>query len=318
MFSRRSPDRELVRRNAAGGFPTDYLVARVKGRRTTLVADWPALVARGLPPDMSDERIWEALLRELEWLHDQMNQALGDTFAPLFALFELKTIVLCLRNRAAGRTIDVERLLGRSLLADEVRGILLRGPDVRSTVGTLARTLACTAEACGELETAYDNGHLKGFENGLMRVYLQQVAAAGLHPAIRRFFVAFIDLRNVMLLYKHLRWGLGDDEPFISGGSLEWSRLQDVRARRDEAGFDALVKQVTGLRRVSAAAADRSLETVLLASMTRRLDALCRESDDIGLILAYAWRLYAQARNLAVLHHGAGLDRPTLERELIL
>ena len=77
------------------------------------------------------------MLRELAWLHTQMNRELRETFAPLFALFEIKTIVLCLRNRAIGRTGEITRLLARSLLADEVKAILLRGPEVRSTITAL-------------------------------------------------------------------------------------------------------------------------------------------------------------------------------------
>ena len=307
-----------MRENATDGFPTDYLLARIRGRQTALISDWQSLIEERLAPEASDERIWEALLRELEWLHAQMNHRLRDMFAPLFALFEIKTIVLCLRNKAIRRTTEIERLLERSLLADRLKEILLRGTDVRSTIAALVDAMAGTSEAFRELESVYAEGNLQGFENGLMRVYLQEVAAKHLDPAMKMFFVLFTDLRNVMLLYKHLRWGVDGPCLFIRGGTVEPSRLLAILARRDTAALDDLVRGVTGLETMSVAASEGALETVLLRSITRRLAKLRHTTEGVGLIVVYVWRIYVQARNLAVLHHATDLDPQTLERELIL
>jgi vacuolar-type H+-ATPase subunit C/Vma6 len=309
---------DLVRRDASDGFPTDYLLARIKGRRSALVADWRGLIAAGLPPGASDERIWEALLRELEWLHGQMNPALREAFAPLFGLFEIKTIVLCLRNRGIGRTAEIERLLERSLLAEPLQAILRRPADVRSAVAALAGAMGGPRQTFRELEAAYADARSRGFENALMRLFLEQMAGERLDAVVRTFFVLFTDLRNVMLLYKRLRWGIGGDGAFIIGGSVPPSRLHEILSRTDAAAFDDLVADLTGLERASAAASEGSLETLLLRNITERLEKLARQSDDTGTIVVYIWHTYVQARNLAVLHHGRGLDVETLERELIL
>lgn len=293
-----------MRHDSSDGFPTGYLIARIKGRGTTLITDWRRLIDHGPLPEASDERIWEALLlRELAWLHTQMNRKLRETFAPLFALFEIKTIVLCLRNRAIGRAGELAHLLERSLLADDVKAILLRGPDVRSTIAAL------------DLPQDED---LPAFETRLMHVFLEDVAGLALEPALKVFFTEFIDLRNVMLLYKHLRWSLAGRCRFISGGSMELSLFEEIAQQRDDAAFDALLKRVTGLATVSVAASEGALETILLRSMTKRLLKSRHEAGDLALIVAYIWRLYVQARNLAVLHHGTRIEQRTLERELIL
>lgn len=291
---------DLIHDEATDGYPTDYLIARIKGRRTSLISDWRPVIEKRVAPDASDERIWEALLRELEWLHAQMNREMRATLAPLFALLEVKTIVLCLRNRAIGRTNEAARLLERSLLSDRVKETLLHGRDLRSTIAALG--------------IDYE-GNLADVENDLMRIVLQKIAAARLAPALRAFFVLFIDLRNVMLLYKRLRWSLGDHVRFISGGGMEVPELENIR---DDAALDDLLKRVTGLESVSVAASEGALETVLLRSMTQRLERSQRSADDTALIIAYVWRLYVQARNLSILHHGAGLEPRVLERELIL
>ena len=60
------------------------------------------------------------------------------------------------------------------------------------------------------------------------------------------------------------------------------------------------------------------LESVLLRGMTTKLRRIGRESEDVGLILDYVWRVYIQARNLAVIYHGEGVGPDALEKELIL
>ena len=306
-----------MREIAADGFPADYLLARVRGRRAALVSDWSNLAAGGLPAGTSDESIWRALLTEFEWLYRQMNRSLRKRFAPVFVLFELKTIVLCVRNKAVQRTAEIERLLERSLLSDGLQQALRETSDVRSAVVAVTEILAVVAGDLRALKTGYAEEGLKGFENGLMRGYLAHAAATRMHPAIRTFFAAFIDLRNLMILYKHLRWEIEDEAEYIPGGTVEPSRFEQAAARKEFAGLEALAKVVTGSKHVPAAASEGALETVLLRRMTQQLQKAGRESEDVGLILDYVWRSYVQARNLAVLHHAGDLAPETLERELI-
>ncbi len=275
------------------------------------------MLVEGPPAGTSDERIWETLLQELQWLHRQMSSRLRATFAPVFVLFELKTIILCLRNKAIQKSVNIEILLSRSLLAERLQQLLRRETDVRSTVATLADALSSTAEGFAALESAYAQDGLKGLENNLTRIYLQYIRKQRLHAVIKKFFLSFIDLRNIMLLYKQLRWEVENGTPFISGGTIEPSRLQELLARKDLAELDTLVTSVTGLKTLTIASTEGAVETALLASLTQKLRKLGRENEKVGLILDYIWRIYIQARNLAVLYHGKELDADTLERELV-
>ncbi len=246
-----------------------------------------------------------------------MNPRLRAAFAPVFVLFELKTIILCLRNKSIQKIVNIEILLARSLLAERLQELLRRETDVRSTVAALTDALAGTAESFGALENAYAQDGLKGLENNLTRIYLQYIRKQRLHPVIKKFFLSFIDLRNIVLLYKQLRWEVEDGLPFISGGTIDPSRFQQLLARKDPAELDTLIASMTGLKTLTIASTEGALETSLLASLTRKLQKLGRENEDVGLILDYIWRIYIQARNLAVLYHGKQLDADTLERELV-
>jgi hypothetical protein len=305
---------ELLRDIAGDGYPTDYVVARVRARRTALTYDWRAAGARRPMPAVSDEAIWDGLLREFEWLYLQVDRPMRARLAPVFALFELKTIVLCLRNASAGRPDEIERLLGHSLLADRIRDALRASPDARAAIATVAAAASPVLGEVAALEDAYAQGGLKDVETRLVRRYLGHVVATRLAPPVRGFFTAFIDLRNLMMVYKRLRWEIEDEPSFIPGGSVGPARLHDGCA---PGGFDALVREVVGHAAPPLAASETALETVLLGDLTRRLREAGKESGDIGLLLDYAWRLYVEARNRAVLLHAGALETATLERELI-
>jgi vacuolar-type H+-ATPase subunit C/Vma6 len=309
---------ELLREIPTDGFPTDYLVARVRGRRAELLAQR----ARGrsvqqLQPG-SDEAIWDALLAEFDWLRRQMNPRLRRDLAPVFTLFVIKTLVLCLRNKAAERQATVERLLHHELLAEELRDAVVSAPEPGAAVAAVAEAVGALAGDARPLAAAYVEGGLKGLETRLMRDFLGRVVGAPCHPAVRRFFVSFIDLRNVMTLYKHLRWGFHDAAAFVPGGTLATSRLADASARGDTGGLDACVREITGEAAPTMAASEVALESRLLSSVTRRLRAAGRRSgDDVELILDYLWSVYVEARNRAVRLHAADVDAATLEQELI-
>jgi len=215
---------------ATDGFPTDYLLARVRGRRAALASEWQGLRSRGLLPGASDDGIWEALLQELEWLHGQMNRGLRACFDPVFLLFELKTVVLCLRNKDVLRSDEIDRLLQHSLLADRLQSALRQEPDVRSAIVAIAQAFVTIPGGARVLESIYADGGLKGVETCLMHSHLEHVAGERLHPAIHGFFVSLIDLRNVITLYKHLRWSVDDAGAFIPGGTIEPTRLQQASA----------------------------------------------------------------------------------------
>lgn len=246
-----------------------------------------------------------------------MNHGLRNTFAPVFILFELKTMILCLRNKTIQKFINIEILLARSLLAEHLQQLLRRETDIRSTIAALTDILVDTTDGFSELESAYAQDGLKGLENSLTRIYLQYIRKQRLHSVIKEFFLSFIDLRNIMLLYKQLRWEVEGGLPFISGGTIEPLRFQQLLARKDLAELDTLVTSVTRLKTLTTASTEGAVETALLASLTRKLHKLGRGNEAVGLILDYIWRIYIQARNLAVLYHGKELDADTLERELV-
>jgi len=308
----------LLRKEASEGFPADYLVARLRGRRANLIEQWQPLLEGAQASVAQDEETWHALQRELEWVYVQMNPALRQTYAPVFLLFEIKTIVLCLRNRSVRRTRNVERLLEHSLLAEPARRALSNEPDLAGAIENLTRQVPIEELRVRELANSFSESGFRGLEDTLMRLVLEHIANQKLDPGLGAFFESFIDLRNAMILYKHLHWDIQRTPSFIAGGRIGADRFRTILERGDRVAFDSLVGSLTAGRPVPDPASETALESLLLGSLTRGLRRAGRAGDDSGVILDYLWRIYVQARNLAVLHHGRGIDRTRLEQELIL
>jgi vacuolar-type H+-ATPase subunit C/Vma6 len=308
---------ELLRDIPAEGYPTDYLVARVRARRAELLSRWRTVP--GAPPaePTSDESLWNELLAEFDWLRRQMNPRLRQHLAPVFTLFSVKTLVLCLRNKAARRHVAVERLLRHDLFADDLRDALVGAPDVGQAVAAVATAFGTVLGDERGLAAAYATGGLKEFEARLTRDYLVQVASARLHPAVHRFFVTFIDQRNLMTLYKQLRWGFQDSAAFVAGGTVATARLADAAVRGDTRCLDACVREIAGDAAPAMGGAEVALESRLLSALTLALRKAGRQGDEVEVVLDYLWEIYVHARNSALRLHAGHVDAATLERELI-
>lgn len=297
--------RSLLRDDAGPGYPRDFVLARLRGRGGE----------RGAARTVTDEAIWSGFLDELSWLFGQMNPAMRLDCAPLFALFEMKTIVLCLRNASLERTSARAVLLQRSLLSDPLRAVLSQPGRVAGMVAGLSDSLGGLSSAFKELDTRYFEAGLKGCEDALTRLFVETALRSRLRPYARDFLATFADLRNVMTLYKHLRWELNGPVSLIGGGTLDKSVLTHIIVHADRQALDALAASMTG-RRVTAED-EIALETILMSAFTARLARTRRERGGDWLIPSYIWNSYVSARNLAVRHHAGAVGVSAAARELI-
>jgi hypothetical protein len=311
MFSNTIDARSLLRDDLDAGYAPEFVRARLHGRDASLTR--AAAAGLSASRDLTDEQIWSAFLAELDWLFRQMDARMRAGHAPLFALFEMKTIVLCLRHAALGRAAP-GRLLDHSLLSLPIQRILREPRPAGVMVASLADVLGGLSRPFLDLDTRYFESGLRGCEDALMRLFLEAVAPTRLTAPVRMFLTHFTDLRNVMALYKHVRWQIKGPLVLINGGSLVVPALKDVVITQDHAALDALVASITGR---AEADSELSLETSLLAALTHRLAQASRRKGDDWIVAHYVWSRYVHARNLAVRQHASGLDRTVLARELI-
>jgi ATP synthase (C/AC39) subunit len=315
----------LLQPSSAAGYPIESLLGRIGGRRGFRITKWEPLLA---PPDQlipvpaapwrrpeagmaEDSR--RGLLREIAWVYRQMEPGARKMFAPVFSWFEIRTLLICLRSCGAGNGSTVTAFFAHSLLSEQIKKVLRQEETTGAACRGVAKCLAARSPKFVSLERAYAGHGLGGFEQRLTDLYLELAAAESLHPVIAGFVSALIDLRNVMTLYKHLRWRIRVSPVFLGGGSLGRGTLLTVQEEGDPAGVIRLAARLTGQEPASTAA----LERELLHRITRLVRRWRVTTPGPGTILDYLWMCQLEARNLGIISQGAGLDRDTLREELI-
>lgn len=321
--------RQLLQTTEDRGYPREYLVSRIRGRRSRLIRDWRPLISepdpltyvaslrvQGPVTDASPDNLRRRLAAEYCWVYFQMGKDLRGIFQPFFLYAELRTFFLCLRQAASGTLGRVNQLLETSLLSKELKAALTMHKDTASAI-TRIETLFCglSGEFSGLLNS-YDRNGLRGVERRLTNTYLVHMLQANIHPVIRSFFIRVIDSRNIIALYKSLKLAAQESPSFINGGGIDEPELRSVLQSRDLAALGPLMRQFTGKRVEHADIAQ--VEAVLYRAMTGFLRKAGREASDIGLLLDYLWRCSIETMNLSVLSYGKGLERDEVVRELVM
>jgi len=319
---------ELLRKPPDPGYPVEYLLSRIRGRRSRLIRDWRTLLfdlalketlptagTGGFQKIMTADAAWRNLMAEYQWVHSQMNQRLRDIFFSFFLYTELRTICICLRHLVDKKTGAIDDLLDRSLLSDEVRKVLLFSPDLPAAVSGIERLFSSLSDRFLGLGRSLESGGLRAVEQRLIGTYLSAMINSDLHQLLKRFFSRLIDARNIMGLYKYLRLGLKVRPEFISNGTIPELRLNSIRDKEDLPGVALLVREITG---ITVERPDlTSIELALYRGMTRWLRKEGREPFGIALILDYLWQCSIEAMNLSVLHYTRDLERDAVAAELV-
>lgn len=309
------------------GYPVEYLLSRIRGRRARLIRDWQSLLfdrssieaaaasRGGLPGAVtSPDAAWRLLGREYRWVYGQMNRDLRVLFRYFFLYAELRPLCICLR-RLQAKQPPGDDVLAASLLAPDVKAAL-RGSDTLS--GALAGIepfFLSLSERFGGLPEVAEQDGIRAVEQQIVLRFLEHAMTAPLAPLIRSFFAMVIDARNIMGLSKYLTLGMHAPPKLIPGGSVDLRRLGAVAANNDLDGLSALLREIAG--RDVPVSGGPSVEIALYRSMTRRIRSSGRDPLGAGVILDYLWRCSIEAMNLSLLLQGKDLEAQHLTEELV-
>ncbi len=318
---------ELLQKFADQGYPAEYLLSRIRGRRSGLVRDWRHLVFDaslfeasslpkvGLMKAKSPEGVWANLMREYRWVYGQMNARLRTLFGPFFLYSELRTLIICLRRLEDRKAGVLDELLHRSLLSDAMKEVLFLSTDLHAAVLGIERMLAPLGKTASGLTGALEKDGLRGVEQRLIEWYLAETAASGLAPLLRLFFSHLIDARNIMSIYKYVRLEIKTVPPLIPGGTVPEAKLYAIAKGGDLIAVGSLTGELTGMP------VERPDPTLIELALYRGITVWLRRAgrDPFGAapILDYLWRCSIEAMNLSVLYHGKDLEREAVAAELV-
>lgn len=310
------------------GYPTDYLLSRIKGRRGLLIRDWRPLIYdatpleslsssryRGLISIKSPDTVWRFLVQEYRWVYVQMNGTLRRIFYPFFLYTELRTVFICLRHakeKSAGRT---DELLAASLLSEEVKTVLATSVDIYAAIEGIERIFRAVSPNFGGLTGLLDEEGLRGVEQRLTNAYLVHTMSTELNPLIRDLFKRIIDSRNIMSLFKYQRLDSEAAPVFIPGGSIAVARLKEIIKKDETFAVPTLIRELTGIK------TDKPDPTLIEGSLYKGITQFLRKKGKHPFgaepIMDYLWRCSIEAMNLGVLFYGKDLERDIVTAELV-
>ena len=310
------------------GYPTDYLLSRIKGRRGQLIRDWRSLIFdaapleslsssryRGLISIKSPDAVWKYLVQEYRWVYVQMNGTLRRIFYPFFLYTELRTIFICLRHLKEKSAWRTDELLAASLLSKEIKTVLATSEDISTAIAGIERIFRAVSPNFGGLTELLDEEGLRGVEQRLTNTYLVHTMGTDLNPLIRDLFCRIIDSRNIMSVFKYQRLNSKAAPVFIPGGSITVTRLQEIIKKDDIFAVTNLIRELTGIK------ADTPnptlVESSLYKGITRFLRKRGKHPFGAGPIMDYLWRCSIEAMNLGVLFYGKDLERDIVTAELV-
>ncbi len=284
------------------GYPADYLLSRVRSRR---------VFYRNLIADRSSDEIWRHLLMEYRWIYSQMNGALREIFRYVFIYSEIRTIFMCLRYKK-GEYEKIPKLLQLSLLSDDLKELLMMDSDFTVVVRGIEDAFLSISHRFRGIEEIFMKHGSGGFEQALMNIYLENIFDHKIHRIIRDFFSYVIDSRNIIAVYKHIRWNMRNEPQFIEGGSIKEAGLKGIFKRRDVLGLSAIVHKLTGIVTDTG-----NIENSLLKGINRFLRKTAKDPLSIGVLMEHLWRCYAETIDAGIKLYGREINRGIFESETI-
>ncbi|MBA4372112.1 MAG: hypothetical protein C0402_04555 [Thermodesulfovibrio sp.] len=313
----------LLRSIKDRGYPADYLLARVRGRRARLISNWlhdglitdplayiTSSAYRGFLTEKSVEGIWRSLTNEYQWIYSRMNRESRRIISPFILYTELRTIFICLRHirrRGPGRA----GVLSGSLLSEGLKNGLLAAHDISDAAAKIEKAFLTLSDSFSGLSDLCAGEDLSTFEQALTSRYLVAMTGRPLHPLMKTFFLRIIDSRNIIALLKFLTLRPGTAPAWLPSGNIS--------ARE----FTAIVrkKEMSGLLRLAGIKEDGPgplhIEPALYRSMTLFIKKAGRDPLGIGPVFDYLWRSSIEVMNLSTLLYAHGMDRDIIERELV-
>jgi len=319
--------RGLLERGRTGGYPVEYLLSRVRGRRSRLIPDWKPLIY-GAPPaeylaspqyhgfirERSLDGLWQSLQQEHQWIFSQLDEGMRRMLAPYFLYAELRSITVCLRMLEGEKAQETAPVLAGSLLCGKLKQAL-SGGEADAAVAAVEELFCGISPAFRGMQEVHEKKGMRELEQQLVGRYLGAVLKQPLHPVLRELFVRIIDARNILSLYKSLRLASRDDSIFLPGGTIPVERLRDLQERDDLFAAVTLVRQAAGI--TIAAPEPTQVEVALYRGITRFLKREGRDPLSVGLIIDYLWRCSMEVTNLSVLFAGKDLEREAIAAELV-
>ncbi len=319
------------------GFPIEYILARIRGKRTGLIVGYGDILYSQLPyeslratdysPYLIHEdieyavnRLMEAERRRLFRLADYDLKAVLE---PVLMFFELENLKTVLRGKANNyEKAVIEASLGPTILRRKILNRLIDAEDIHSCINAMIEFIPEIEKPLREAIPLYKEKEdlfliELNLEKGLLEYVIGHISKRD--RALRAFFEFNIDYRNLRTAFKLMNWNIRKyEQSYVNGGRLKSGILRRVANSKDF--YDALsnLEGIHMWRYIRGAGLYLEIENRLDDYSLIFFKRLSREPSGIGLIVGYLWRRHIEAKALRLIFHGMrlGLEKGEIEREV--
>ncbi len=305
--------------------PSEFLVARVKGRSMSMIHDWQAYQRNPVRdadpirqrfPDADHgpaELPWKMFYQELAWMYGRMNPALRTRFAPLLSYWVFQLMVSAIRRLAQGQAAGLY-VQTANLVAAPLYQILRHGDNVSAVLEQLQSHGYVKTERRSQLSTMLTTTGYAAVETSLWNALFHSVTptARGL-PG--RLLVSLVDLRNLCALHKKQRWQVQSPPLWLAHGRLDNIAPKSRPANGQSQNIKRLLRSAGW--QLPEPTPDAGPEQQLLRQLTVQVRAWARENQDEAVLLRYLWERYIETINLALIQRLSLTCPRRLSEELI-
>jgi hypothetical protein len=303
---------KILKPSRQSEYPTDFLVAHLKGRKVRLQIDWDSFAAAEDPAAWAHPTWLAPFLRlrsadgprlflanEYLWVQSRMNARMRKVFFPVFLYFELPNLLAMLRFKAYGDRLDrIDAIRLLSLLDPSMFALFKTGFSVEEILQQLEQRLSAISGRFSTLRQTYAQGGFQALDHGLFGAFFAYCLSLPLPEVVTVFFRRLIDAANLLGLYKADQWGTGAAPVLIPGGTLPECVLKQNRGKNT---VKTLLKRAGVADETLAVRSGVAMESALYVLLHRMLRRYMHDPSGYGYLLFYLWGLFLFVRRYSLL-----------------
>jgi len=317
------------------GFPPEYILSRIHGKRTGLLKDYTSILYSPLPYEHLKTTVYSLYLlyedieyavnrfaeSERGWLFRLADYDLKGLLEPVLMLFELENLKAILRAKShAHEKSLMKSSLGPTILKEDILFRLINASDIYNCINEILKFIPEIEKPLRDSLSLYkEPDDLPLIEFSLEKGLLEFVSdyAGRKNKELSAFFEFNIDCRNLRTAFKLMTWDLGGYEQFhVNGGRLKSVILNRAAGSKD---FYSAISNLEGAylwKIISAASSYLEIEHALDNYSLLFFRKLSRGLSGIGLIIDYLWRRHIEAKQLRLIFQGVrlGLAKEDIEK----
>jgi len=301
-------------------YPTEYLISRLKGRKSRFITKWEIILespepSSKLSSENKSKNIQDVFFdKEMYWIYSQMNKKLKKTFHSIFFFREIKRVIACMRLRAQGKKDEeLVELLKFSLLNKNLKKIITEESSLVNIMQAVEKELLFESNKFEGLTVHMKKNELKIPEHKIFDTFFQNINNK--HPVLIKYFQMQIDGINIVSLHRTFRWN-EETTDFLTGGSIPKEVFFKIQASEDEKALENLTAKIFYADKKQFIT--ETLENVILSGLLKAAKKFLHWYTNIGYILYYILLLQIETINTGLLLLSHKKDVDFLRKRLIV